>query len=262
MAILEDNSVLLNEGPVAQIMLNRPQSMNALNADVFQGLILACEKLQRRTDLRAVTIWGAGDQAFAAGLDVHGIAGLGKRAAAEYFEFGQRALRSIETLPVPVIAALHGSVFGAGLELALACDIIVAAHDVRLGLPEAGIGLIPAFGGIARLLQRVNPGTVKRLVFTGELIGGEEALRAGAVDMVAPPGQLTETVASLVTRIERNAPLALARTKELVQEAVQQQLFLGLRRGAEACLELFQTVDAEEGIDAFLHRHEPKFRGR
>ena len=262
MAILQEDTVLVNEGPVAQVMLNRPEHLNALNIDVFQGLLLAFEKLRRRADLRVVTLWSAGDKAFAAGAEVPGMAGLGKRAAAEYFELGHRALRCIETMPVPVIAAVHGHVFGAGLELALACDVIVAAHQSQFGLPEAGLGLIPAFGGITRMLQRVGPGMTRRLVFSGEMIGTEEAVRCGLADKAAPPDQLTEEVQRMDEQIARSAPLAVSQTKALVRAELEQQTLAGLRRGAESCLELFQSVDCEEGLEALMQKRDPAFRGR
>ncbi len=262
MPLLEENTVIVNEGAVSQIMINRPQSMNAVNLDVFQGIILACDKLSLLKDLRAVTLWGAGDKAFGAGIEVSSLSGLGKRAAAEYFALGQRAVRALETLPVPVLAAVHGYTFGAGLELALACDVIFAAHDTQLGFPEAGLGFVPAFGGLGRLLSRVGPGAAKRLLYTGELMGAEEARGCGLVDKVAAPDRLTEEVNAFADRVARNAPLALRHLKSLFAGELEHQALFLANRAVEVCLELFDSADYEEGLEAFLQKREAAFRGR
>ena len=259
---MQEDTILVSEGVVGQIVINRPQNLNALNIDVFQGLLLALEKLSRLSELRVVTIWGAGDKAFAAGTDIPGLARLGKRAAAEYFELGQRTMRAVERFKVPVVAAVHGYAFGAGLELALAADIIVAAHDTQVGLPEAGLGLIPAFGGIARLLKRTGPGAAKRLIYSGGLINAEEALRYGVVDKVAAPEKLTEEVTALTTQITASGPLALAKAKSIITACLEDSSFALIRRGVEACQELYQTADCEEGLEAFMQKREAVFKGR
>jgi enoyl-CoA hydratase len=260
--MLEENTVLVTEGPISQVMINRPQNMNALNLDVLQGLTLAFERLERNSTLRVITLWGAGTQAFAAGMDVHAIVDLGKRPIAEYVELGQRALRAIERCRVPVIAALNGYAFGAGLELALACDLMVAAAEAKLGLPDAGLGLIPALGGIERLSRRCSIGAVRRLVYTAELIDAPQAQALGLVDKVAAPGTLTEEVHRLAEAITAQAPLAVAQAKQLILSTHESATLAGLRREVEAFLGLFGSADREEGMRAFMQKRTPDFKAR
>jgi enoyl-CoA hydratase len=261
-AVLEESTVIVNEGVVAQIMVNRPQHLNALNIDVLQGLALAFERLNKNSSVRVVTLWGAGDKAFAAGIDVHGIAGLGKRPLAEYVDLGQRALRAIETFRAPVIAAVHGYAFGAGLELALACDIIIAASEAKLGLPESGLGIIPAFGGMQRIVQRCGAGAARRLALTGELIEAQEAYSLGLVDKIAAPGKLTEEVNAMADMVCKQAPLAVAKAKQVLLAAQEQAVLAGMRRECEGCLELWESADREEGLGAFMQKRPPVFGGR
>lgn len=258
----DEGTVLVNDGPVAQVMINRPQVLNALNADVMQSLILAFERLQRDQALRVITLWGAGKEAFAAGIDMPAAADLGPRPIAEYVELGQRAMRAIETCRVPVIAGVNGYAFGAGLELALSCDLIVAAEESKFGLPEAGWGLVPAFGGMQRLLMRCGAGAVRRLVFSADLIDAREAHRVGLVDIAAPKGELTQEVSALAEKIAAQAPLAVAEAKRIMRFAQEQELLAGLQREVEMFLGLYKSVDREEGMQAFMQKRAPVFRGR
>jgi len=253
--------VIVNEGAVAQVMINRPQALNALNADVLQGLILAFERLQRNSAVRVVTLWGAGTEAFSAGMDVAAIVDLGPRPIADYVELGQRAMRALETCPVPVIAAVNGYAFGAGLELALACDLIVAAQGARFGLPEAGLGVLPIFGGMQRLLSRCGAAVTRRMVYTAELIDTAEALRIGLVDVLAPSGRLSEETTALADKISKQAPQAVSRAKSILRVAEEVELLAGLRREVEVFLSLYNTYDREEGMRAFMQKRTPEFRG-
>ncbi len=258
MSLLEENNLLVNDGVIAQIMINRPEFLNALNADLFQGLIIAFEKIQLRSDLRVVTLWGEGEESFSAGSDLSALTHLGRRALADYFELGFRALRCVEKCPVPVISAINGYAFGAGLELALASDIIVVSPNAKLGFPDAGLGMVPPFGGVARLIERVGSGAAKKLLYTAELISAEEALRIGLVDKIAEEGQLTETVDGMADEISKKSPLALKVLKRTVNNALAESL----RAQLEEISELARSADWEEGISAFLEKREPSFTGR
>ncbi|MGI6524880.1 MAG: enoyl-CoA hydratase/isomerase family protein [Bdellovibrionota bacterium] len=262
MNILEEDTVLVNEGVVAQVMINRPQALNAITVDIFQGLIMAFEKIERFPDLRVVTLWGAGDKAFAAGVEVNGYMDLGKRALAEYVELGNRALRTVERCKVPVIAAVNGYCFGAGLEVALAADVIVAGHSAQFGFPEVSLGAVPPFGGIARLVQRVGVGVAKKLLFSGEMIDAQEALLAHLVDEVAEPEKLTDTVNHLAETITTRAPLAVEAIKKIIREVSDNNVFPAIRRSIEVYLDLAKSSDWGEGADAFMQQRAPKFTGR
>jgi enoyl-CoA hydratase len=262
-AILEENTVLLeHDGPIATITINRPESLNALNPDVLQGVILALGKIASNPSIRSVIITGKGPKAFVAGADIRTMSQLGPRPIAEYVELGQRAMRTIETFDVPVIAAVNGFALGGGLELALACDLIVCAESAKLGQPEVNLGIMPGFGGTQRLIQRCGIGTARRLCYTGELIGAEEARMVGIADKVAPDAQLMDEVKKIATTIASKAPLAIKGTKKVINQAHQSLLLSGLRLEVEEFLRLFETADREEGMDAFLQKREAKFTGR
>jgi len=264
MAIQEERSVLTAQnGPIFEITINRPESLNALNPDVLQSLIIELSKFDvEKTGTRAAIITGSGPKAFVAGADIAAMSQLGGRPIAEYIELGQRALRMIEVLPVPVIAAVNGFALGGGLELALACDLIIAAETAKLGQPEVNLGIIPGFGGTQRLIQRCGIGTARRLCYTGELITAEEGRALGVVDKVAPPERLLEEARTWATLIAAKAPLAVKGTKEVIRRSQEGTLLAGLRLEVEEFLTLFGSADREEGMQAFLAKRPAKFTGR
>lgn len=263
MAILDEDTVVVggNES-VRTLTINRPKSLNALNTDVLQGLILHLEKVLKDENLRVLVITGAGEKSFVAGADIQGMHELGPRAIADYVELGQRAMRTLETARVPVIAAVNGYALGGGLELALACDIILASANARLGQPEVNLGIIPGFGGTQRLIHRCGVGVARRLCYSGELLHAEEGLRIGLIDKLFAPEEFAEGVKKFADLIAAKAPLAVAKAKEVIRQAHEKELLSGLRLEVEAFLKLFASVDREEGMAAFLGKREPKFYGK
>jgi len=259
---MDSSSVLVeHNGAVSTLTVSRPESLNALNADVLQGVILELEKLRSRKELRLLVIQGAGEKAFVAGADIHSMHELGPRAIADYVELGQRAMRSIERFEKPVIAAVDGYALGGGLELALACDLIIASSRSKLGQPEVNLGIIPGFGGTQRLLLRCGVGTARRLVFSGEIIGAKEALSLGVVDKVFEDDDFQAELNRYTELLAARAPLALQAAKRVLSNAQENLLLSGLRMEVEAFLKLFATVDREEGMAAFLEKREAVFRG-
>ena len=263
MSMLEEETIrVVADGAVTELMVNRPQSLNALNADVLASLCTILARLQKRSELRAVIITGAGEKAFVAGADIASMAQLGPRPIADYIELGQRAMRALEELPVPVIAAVNGFALGGGLELALACDLIVAASSAKVGQPEVNLGIIPGFGGTQRLIHRCGLGTARRLVYTGEIIGAEEALRLGVVDRVTEPQELLTTARETAKLIAAKGPLAVRKAKEVIRRSQDDAVLAGLRQEVAGFLELFATVDREEGMTAFLQKRSATFIGK
>lgn len=261
--IIEENTVLVeHDGPISTITINRPESLNALNPDVLQGLILELGKIASNPAIRSVIITGKGPKAFVAGADIRSMSQLGPRPIADYVELGQRAMRAIESLEVPVIAAVNGFALGGGLELALACDLIVCGESAKLGQPEVNLGIIPGFGGTQRLIQRCGIGAARRLCYTGELVTAEEARAIGLADKVIPDTQLTDEVKKLATTIASKAPLAVKGAKKVINRAHESLLLSGLRLEVEEFLRLFQTRDREEGMDAFIEKRAATFTGR
>ncbi|MEN9845889.1 MAG: hypothetical protein RIS36_1036 [Pseudomonadota bacterium] len=261
--LMEENTVLVErDGAVVTVTINRQESLNALNPDVLQGLIIEFGKIASDPSIRSVIITGRGPKAFVAGADIRSMNGLGPRPIADYVELGQRAMRFIETCEVPVIAAVNGFALGGGLELALACDIIVCCESAKLGQPEVNLGIIPGFGGTQRLLQRCGIGSTRRLCYTGDLVGADEARVIGLVDKVVPDAQLIEEVQKMATTIASKAPLAVKGAKRVINEAHQSLLLSGLRLEVEEFLKLFGTADREEGMTAFLQKRPATFTGR
>jgi enoyl-CoA hydratase len=260
--IMEESVVKLEvKASWAEVTINRPQSLNALNADVLTSIILTAEKISKLPEVKSVIITGEGEKAFVAGADIASMSQLGPRAIADYVELGQRAMRALELLPVPVIAAVNGFALGGGLELALSCDLIAASSSAKVGQPEVNLGIIPGFGGTQRLIQRAGLGTARRLVITGELISAEEALRLGIVDYVHAPADLLSKARELCGVIAKKGPLAVRGAKKILRASQEAVLLSGLRLEVEEFLRLFASADREEGMEAFLKKREAAFRG-
>jgi enoyl-CoA hydratase len=261
--LMEENTVLVErDGAIVTVTINRQESLNALNPDVLQGLIIEFGKIASDPSIRSVIITGRGPKAFVAGADIRSMNGLGPRPIADYVELGQRAMRLIETCEVPVIAAVNGFALGGGLELALACDIIVCCESAKLGQPEVNLGIIPGFGGTQRLIHRCGVGAARRLCYTGDLIGAEEARVIGLADKVVPDAQLLDEVTKMATTIASKAPLAVKGAKKVINQAHQSLLLSGLRLEVEEFLKIFGTADREEGMTAFLQKRPATFTGR
>lgn len=203
----------MEEG-IALVTLKRPEALNALSQSLLEELAEIPELVQQDPEVRAVIFTGEG-KAFAAGADLKEIAAIKDPfMGREYALFGQRVFAEIAALPVPTIAAINGYALGGGLELALACDLRVAAKTAKLGLPEVGLGLIPGFGGTQRLPRLIGRGRALDLIFTGRHVDAEEALFLGLVNRVAEDA--LEEAKKLAQKILKNAPIALALAKESV----------------------------------------------
>ena len=205
---------------------------------------------------------GGGGRAFAAGADIKEMEAMGVDEARAWGELGHEVGRLLETMPKPAIAAVNGFALGGGCELALACDIRYASATARLGQPEVSIGIIPGWGGTQRLARAVGIGRAKELVYTGRMVGAEEAERIGLVNAVFPPEELMERTLELARSLAAKSPLALAAAKELVNQTLQGDLAAGLEDEAAAFAELFSSEDQKEGMRAFVEKREPDFKGR
>ncbi len=250
------------DGPIATILMSRPEALNALNAKVLNELKDALAQVRANRAVRVVIITGEGD-AFIAGADIKEMQAIADDPAAirSFTELGQSVLRDIEALPQPVIAAINGFALGGGLELALACDIRIASSEARLGLPEVGLGIIPGLGGTQRTTRLAGRGVASELIFTGDPIGAEEAARVGLVNRVVPPAQLMETVRRMAERIASRAPIAIAKAKAAILAAEQLPLEEGLAFEMERAMEAHATPDRVEGMRAFVEKRKPVFTG-
>ncbi|MEX0690615.1 MAG: enoyl-CoA hydratase-related protein [Gemmatimonadales bacterium] len=259
---MADDVLLMNiANRVATLTVNRPDKMNALNAAVRAALLKAFTDLAANDEVRVVVLTGAGPKAFIAGADIGEFEG---RAPMDQFRVmsEQTVFDAAEQFPKPVIAALNGFTLGGGCEIALACDIRIASDKAKLGQPEVNLGILPGGGGTQRLPRLVGLGMAYKLLFTGELIGADEALRIGLVDEVLPADQLMTRVTALAESIAQKSPVALRLIKEAVRASVRSPLDAGLRHERTLFGLAFSSEDKAEGVAAFLAKRPADFKGR
>lgn len=248
------------EGRIALLTFNRPEKMNALNAEVRSALVEALDALRHDDEVRVLVLTGAGEKAFIAGADI----GEFKDAAAveQYRSMQEGNIYSaLEAFPKPVIAMINGYCLGGGCELSMACDIRVASSRARLGQPEINLGIIPGGGGTQRLPRLVGEGHAMRLVMTGAMISAEEAERIGLVEQVFEPEVLREETLAMARTIASRSPIALQAAKESIAVARRMPLDEGLKFERAWFGLLFSTNDKNEGVEAFLEKREPEFTG-
>jgi enoyl-CoA hydratase/3-hydroxyacyl-CoA dehydrogenase len=246
---------------IATITMNRPQAMNALNGKVLRELKETIDQIRSDPEVWVVIVTGEGP-AFVAGADIRAMMTKNLVEIREFTGFGQRVITEIEKLEKPVIAAINGFALGGGLELALACDIRIASTEARMGFPEVGLGIFPGFGGTQRATRLLGKGRACELIFTGDQIGAEEAERIGLVNRVVEPRQLMAEARRLAGRIAKQGPLAVGRAKAAINQALQVGLDAGLVYELEGVTLMFGTEDQDEGMQAFVERRKPEFKGR
>ncbi len=249
-----------------EIVLNRPQKRNAINLEMLRGLETAVATANRTPNLRAVLIRGAGS-AFSAGIDVSALLGLAQtygphwqtRMRAITDEF-QHILTRLERLELPTIALLHGYCLGLALELALACDIRLAASETKLGLPETRLGIIPDVGGTTRLTRLLGPARAKELIFSGRQIDAAQAEAWGLLNYAVPEAELESKAAELVAEISQAAPLAVGMAKRVIDGLADVERGLLLEGWAQS--QLFSSEDFLEGAQAFMQKRPPRWQGK
>lgn len=249
------------DGAVAVLTIDRPEKRNALSARVRAELIAVLDDLRDDDSIRVLVITGAGDKAFVAGADIGEFAQrtpLEQRAAMT----GRRVFDEVAAYPKPVLAMINGLALGGGCELALACDVRVAADTAKLGQPEINLGIIPGGGGTQRLPRVVGTGQAMRLVLSGEIIDAAEALRIGLVDVVHPAAELRERTLEFARGMAGKSPVALRMAKSAVRAAAEMPLAAGLQYETEAFITCFGSGDRREGVAAFLEKRPPEFTGR
>jgi enoyl-CoA hydratase len=245
---------------IAILTIDRIPVRNALNLETVQESNRALAELAADESLGALIITGAGETAFVSGADINDIRGRGR-------DDGLAAINSslfaaVERFPRPTIAAINGFALGGGCELALACDIRVAADTAKFGQPELGLGIIPAAGATQRLPRVVGLGWAKHLVLTGEIIDAKQALEIGLVTAIMPAGQLQVRARELAKRIVRQGPLAARLAKLALNAASRVDLDSGLLIETLAQAICYASADKAEGTAAFLEKRKPKFTGK
>ena len=258
----EDQTILLEVGEdgVALIRLNRPEALNALNAQLLQELSRAVERLDRDETVRCLVLTGS-DKAFAAGADIKEMAPLSYAEAfkADLFtETSERITRSRK----PIIAAVAGYALGGGCELAMMCDFIIAADNARFGQPEINLGVVPGIGGTQRLTRLVGKSKAMDMILTARMMDAAEAERSGLVSRVVPLDKLLDEAMAAARKIASLSPLAVVMNKELVDTALETTLTEGIKVERRLFHSVFAFEDQVEGMAAFTEKRKPQFKGR
>ncbi len=254
-----DNVLVEHDPAISVITVNRPKSLNALNSQTLRELTQAVREC---ADARVIILTGTGDRAFVAGADISEMAPMGPWQAREFSELGHVLTALIEDIPAATIAAVNGYALGGGLELAVACDMIFASENARLGLPEVSLGVTPGFGGTQRLVRLVGKLRAKEMIFTGDWVDAKQAMEMGLVNAVIPREKLLDHCRSIGQKIAQKGPLAVARAKRLVERGYDMPLRAANRQEAESFALLFDTDDRREGMRAFVEKRPATFRGK
>ncbi|MCD8382204.1 MAG: enoyl-CoA hydratase-related protein [Clostridiales bacterium] len=245
------------QGAVAVLTIDRPKALNALNSAVLEELDATVSAIDLGA-VRCLVVTGSGEKSFVAGADIGEMSTLTRAEGEAFGKKGNDVFRKIETLPIPVIAAVNGFALGGGNELAMSCDIRICSDNAVFGQPEVGLGITPGFGGTQRLARLVGPGMAKQLIYTARNIKADEALRIGLVNAVYPQEELMPAALKMAAGIAKNAPIAVRACKKAINE--------GLERGMDDALVLeeglfgscFETHDQVEGMGCFMSREKPK----
>lgn len=257
------STLLLEVGDkgIALVTINRPDKLNALNAELLGELSSCLADLQENESVHGVILTGAGTKAFVAGADISEFVGLSPEAAEALSQRGQSIFQQIENLSKPVIAAVNGFALGGGCELALACHIRIAAEGARFGQPEVNLGLIPGYGGTQRLPRLVGLGIATELLITGGMIPASRAYEIGLVNRVVRAEELLDTARVMMESILSKAPVAVSMILDAVK-LMHLPLSEGLKEEAKLFGQAFGTEDFKEGTQAFLEKRKPAFSGK
>ncbi|MEH7332660.1 enoyl-CoA hydratase [Neobacillus drentensis] len=249
-----------HEDSIATITLERPPA-NALSSGLLRELSAVLDEIEPNREIRAVVIHGEG-RFFSAGADIKEFTTV---TSSEDFsklgQFGQDLFDRMEKFPKPIIAAIHGAALGGGLELAMACHIRYVSETAKLGLPELQLGLIPGFAGTQRLPKYVGVARAAEMLFTSEPITGLEAVQYGLANRAFPENEVLEQANKLAKKIAKKSPGSIKASIELLNYAKTEEFYQGTKREAELFGKVFVSNDAKEGIQAFIEKREPHFRG-
>ncbi|MDR0885320.1 MAG: enoyl-CoA hydratase/isomerase family protein [Clostridiales Family XIII bacterium] len=248
------------DGAIATIVIDRQEALNALNGDVLSELSEVITEIEGNKELRAVILTGAG-RSFVAGADIAVQSVMDVAAGREWGRYGSALFRRIEKLEIPTIAAVNGFALGGGCELALSCDFIIAGEKAKFGQPEVGLGIPPGFSGTQRLPRRVGVAKAKELIYTGSMIGAEEAVSIGLANKVVAQDELIAETTKIAAKIASNAPIAVKYSKAAIDRGIQSDIDSGIAVENELFAMAYATADQKEGMTAFLEKRTAEFKG-
>ncbi|MBC7075550.1 MAG: short-chain-enoyl-CoA hydratase [Syntrophomonadaceae bacterium] len=256
------NILLEKKDRIAVLTINRPKALNALNKDTLLDIKAAIEDVEGDSEVDVVIITGAGDRSFVAGADITYMQDMNALEGREFGQLGSSVFRMIETMDKPVIAAVNGFCLGGGCELAMSCDFRISSDKAKFGQPEVGLGVTPGFGGTQRLPRLVGIGMANELLYTGDTIDANEALRIGLVNHVVPAEELMDYVMKIAKKIASKGQLAVRFCKAAVYEGMQTDIDRGLTVEADVFGLCFATEDQKEGMRAFVEKRKANFSGK
>lgn len=245
------------EGQIALLTIDRPKALNALNSNVLEELDQAIDAVDLQ-EVRVLIITGSGEKSFVAGADIAEMSNLTKEEGFAFAKKGNDIFRKIESLPIPVIAAVNGFALGGGCELSMACDIRICSENAVFGQPEAGLGITPGFGGTQRLARIIGIGRAKELIFSTSNIKADEAYRVGLVNHVYPVEELLPQAKKLASKIAANAPIAVRNCKKAINDGLQTDIDSAIVIEENLFSDCFETHDQKEGMGAFLEKRKEK----
>ena len=255
------NILVEKTAALAQITINRPKKLNALNKATIYELHQAFDALESDLKIRAIILTGSGDKAFVAGADISEFAHFSSEEGATLAREGQEILFNfIENLATPVIAAINGFALGGGLELAMACHFRIASDNAKMGLPEVSLGVIPGYGGTQRLPQLVGKGKAMEMIMTAGMISADDAKHAGLVNHVTTQEELIPLAEKIISKITRNSPVAISAAIVAINANFEEGVD-GFDTEISAFGDCFGTEDFKEGTTAFLEKRKPNFSG-
>ncbi len=270
---MTEEKVLLveKESPIAWLKLNRLKVHNCLNREILNAIVSACEELAQDKSIRVVAVIGAGSKVFCAGADLAERKGMSQGDTLDYITLINKAMNALEKLPQPVIAAINGSAFGGGTELALACDLRVMVEDASLRLTEVKLGIIPGAGGTQRLPRLIGKSKAKEMILTASPITAQDGYRLGLIHRTVPASSQSEAetfntalmaeIKKWALEIATAAPLSLKQAKRAIDEGFDRDLEAGLALETQSYLQLVNTKDRLEGLAAFAEKRQPVYIG-
>ena len=245
------------EDEISLITISRPKALNALNSQVLNELSQILDSIDK-SKISALIITGEGEKSFVAGADISEMSSLSKKEAVEFSKKGNDVFRKIETFEIPVIAAINGYALGGGCELSLSCDIRICSENAIFGQPEVGLGITPGFGGTQRLSRTVGISMAKQMIFTGQNIKAEEALKIDLVNGVYPQNELINEAKKLALTIAKNSKNAVKLSKKAINDGLQVDIDKAINIEEKLFGECFENPDQKERMKKFLERGKKK----
>lgn len=259
---MDYKNLLIEEGKVTLVRINRPEKLNALNKDTLEELWSVLNYIKKNNDILALVITGMGEKAFAAGADIKELNACDTISGKDFSSFGQNVFNLIENLGKPVIAAVNGFALGGGCELALACHFRLASENAKFGQPEVNLGIIPGYGGTQRLTRLINSGRAAELILTGNMIDANEAFRIGLVNHVYKSEDLINEAIKTAEIITTKGQIAVRLALESINSSANLSKSEGLKIEANLFSICCGSNDFKEGTKAFLEKRKPEFKGK